>query len=70
MRLSYDLDTDAAFIYLDDSIDEGGVSRNEVCDVDLLGAAIVLDFDNADHLVGIEIMGASKILPPKVLQVS
>ena len=68
MRLIYDSEADAASIYLVDSIQPGGTARSEVCDVELPGCSVILDFDAADKLIGIELLGASKLLPAKLLE--
>jgi uncharacterized protein YuzE len=67
MKLIYDSEADAASIYLVDSIRPGGSARSHVCDVELTGCSVVLDFDAADKLIGIELLGASKLLPAALL---
>ena len=54
MRITYDAEADAAYIYLTDLID-----APDTRDVD---TDIYLDFDSGDRLVGIEVLDASKRL--------
>ncbi|MCE5288723.1 MAG: DUF2283 domain-containing protein [Nocardiaceae bacterium] len=61
MRLEYDKVADAAMIYLVD-----GPIQSARQDVELDNAAIILDFDSADRLIAIEVMGASRVLPPQL----
>jgi uncharacterized protein YuzE len=70
MRLVYDREADAAKIAFVDSIGFGGVAKSVVCDVKLTDAAITLDFDTEDRLIAIELLGASKLLPAKLLEES
>ncbi len=44
-------------------ISPGGVARSHVCDVELTDCSVILDFDAADKLIGIELLGASRLLP-------
>jgi uncharacterized protein YuzE len=68
MRLIYDPEADAANIKLIDPIQPGGVARSVICDDDALtDCAIILDFDAADRLIAIEVLGASKLLPSELL---
>lgn len=53
-------------VYLTD--DEGlTVARTAFCQVELVNASVILRFDPDDRLVGLEILGASRLLPPGVL---
>lgn len=67
MRLTYDVAADAAYIYLIDEIGPGEVAKTAICDVRLDRASVNLDFDSSQRLVGVEILGASRVLPPQVL---
>ena len=59
MRITYDRQDDAAYVYLRE-IEPGGVARTiQAGDVGLLN----LDFDAAGRLVGIEAIPASTLLP-------
>jgi len=68
LELLHDSDADAAKINFVDVIQAGGVEKSHVCDIELANCSVVLDFDAADHLVGIEILGASRLLPEQVLK--
>lgn len=61
MRLSFDKEVDAAYIYLKDRIGKGEVKSTIALNDD-----IILDFDEDKKLIGIEILSASKVVPPKV----
>ena len=67
LAFRYDKEADAAYIQLH-PIAPGEVARTEVADLELVSAAINLDFDSEGRLVGIEILGARRILPPELLQ--
>jgi len=62
MRLEYDKDVDAAYIYLVDEIKEGQATKTIELNED-----IILDFDAKGKLIGMEILNASKILNEKIL---
>jgi uncharacterized protein YuzE len=68
MKLSYDKSIDAAYIQLALEIDAGGVAKTYPCDPLAVEGQINLDFDAAGRLVGIEILGASRKLPPELLR--
>lgn len=53
MKFHYDADTDSLYI---DLIDRVSVDSREVA------PGVVLDFDDADHLVGIDIQHASQVV--------
>ncbi len=57
MKFEYDQDVDAAYIYLEDSIADGGVKKTIE-----LNQNIILDFDAEGKLLGIEILDASSVL--------
>lgn len=62
MRLEYDKDADAAYIYLKFPIKDGE-AKNTI----ELNENIILDFDSQKKLIGVEILDASKILSKKSL---
>ncbi|WP_169953346.1 DUF2283 domain-containing protein [Microbispora sp. H11081] len=67
MRIDHDSENNVAYIYLVDEIGEGeAVTQIEVEDDELRGE-IVLDLDREGRLLGIEVLGASRILRPEVL---
>ncbi|MDP4012200.1 MAG: DUF2283 domain-containing protein [Candidatus Nanoarchaeia archaeon] len=62
MRIEYDKDVDAAYIYLKYPIKDGEAAKTVN-----LKENINLDYDKEGRLLGIEILDASKILGKKVL---
>lgn len=62
MKLEYDKDVDAAYIYIEYPIKEGAVKKTIE-----LNENIVIDFDNKGKLLGVEILNASKVMNKKVL---
>lgn len=62
MRLEYDKEVDAAYIYLEQSIKDGEVKKTIE-----LNENIILDFDDKGKLLGVEILDASTILNKKVI---
>ena len=67
MRITYDERVDAAYLYLKNEIPPGGVARTYPCDPVEVRGMINLDFDADGFLLGIEVMDASKTLPPELL---
>ena len=68
MRVRYDSSVDAAYIQIADEIGLGGVASTYLCDPREVQGMINLDFDASGRLIGIEVMDASKVLPPEALQ--
>jgi uncharacterized protein YuzE len=68
VRVTYDPDADAAYIYLVDEIGPGEVERTCLAMVELDRASISLDFARRGQLVGIEVLGASRVLPLETLE--
>ena len=68
MRITYDPQVDAAYIYLVDEIRPGGVARTYLCDPREVDGQINLDFDPEGRLLGIEVLDASRKLPENVLR--
>ncbi len=62
MRIEYDKDVDAGYIYLVDEIKDG-----EAVKTIELEPNIILDFSKDGKLLGIEILNASKVLNKDVL---
>ena len=62
VRVTYDVDADAAYIYLQ-AIPAGGVERT--IPVELANGEVSLDFDARGKLIGIEILGAGAVLPER-----
>lgn len=70
MRLTYDEDADAAYLYVAEGIPSSGVSKTYACDPREIEGMINLDFDSEGRLLGIEILDASTLLPSEALRVS
>ena len=62
MKLEYDKDVDAAYIYIESPLKDGKIKKTIE-----LNENIILDFDENDKLVGVEVLSASKVLSKKVL---
>jgi uncharacterized protein YuzE len=67
LRMTYDRDADAAFIYVVDPIPPGEPVTTSVLDKSLNLASVNVDFDANDQLLGIELLGVSKLLRSGVL---
>ncbi len=67
MRITYDREVDAAYIYLEDPIPAGAAVMTHVCDAAAAAGSIHLDFDGDGKLLGIEILDASRALPATAL---
>ena len=68
MRLTYDPVADAAYVYLVDAIAPGGVAQTRASMLDLDRAFIAFDFDVDGKVLGLEILGASRVLSAETLQ--
>jgi uncharacterized protein YuzE len=68
MRVTYDPEADAAFIYLVPTIAFGEVARSQLCDIGLKETAMTLSLDAEGRVLGIEILGVSKALPPQAIE--
>ena len=62
VKLEYDKEADAAYVYLKYPLEEGECSTTKKLSEDL-----IVDFDKSGKLVGIEILNASKVLNKKIL---
>lgn len=62
MRMTYDAEADAAFLYIVDPIGPGEAVESHMVDVALNGAAVIASFDSGRRLLGIEVLGASRAL--------
>ena len=63
MKIEYDKEVDAAYIYLDGSIKDGEVTQTIP-----VKENIILDYNKKGKLLGIEILNASKVIDLKVLE--
>jgi uncharacterized protein YuzE len=70
MKMSYDRSVDAAYIQVAAQIEAGGVAKTYPCDPLEVGGEINLDFDAEGRLIGIEVLDASKKLPPELLDLA
>ena len=71
LKSRYDPVADAAYIYVKHPIENGEAATTIPAEVPAetpVGAGINLDFDRTGRLVGIEILGASRLLGEEVLQ--
>ena len=68
VRITYDPEADAAYVYLVDAIAPGGVARTEIAMIDLDMASIAVDFDSKGRMLGVEILGASRVLAEETLR--
>jgi uncharacterized protein YuzE len=66
MRVTYDEQGDAVMIYLRD-IEPGGVEYTHEVAFEGLEGDVLLDFDGDDHLIGVEVLNASVLIPPELL---
>ena len=62
MKLEYDKEVDAAYIYVVDSIHDGAAKKTV-----RVSEEIIIDFDGNGKLLGVEVLNASKIINKKVL---
>jgi len=69
VRVTYDPAVDAAYIYLVE-IPPGRVASTHVCDVEVANGSINLDFDRDGKLLGLEVLGATRLLPHEVLHLA
>ena len=68
MRISYDREVDAAYISFFEKGHSCGPVRTVSVDQLEGKGEINLDLDDADHLLGIEVLDASRYLPGELLR--
>lgn len=68
VRLTYDPVADAAYLYFVEAIEPGGVAQTRSSMLDLDRAFIAFDFDADGKVLGLEILGASRVLSAATLQ--
>jgi uncharacterized protein YuzE len=68
MRVTHDSEADAAYVYLVEHISRGEVAHSHAADIALENAALTVDFDANGCVVGIEVLGASRVLRPETIQ--
>ena len=62
VRLTHDAVADAAYVYLVDEIDRGEVASPQIAGIPLDRATLIVDFDASGRVLGIEVLGASRVL--------
>ena len=62
MKMTFDKEADAAYIYVKDEIKKGEVKKTISLNED-----IIIDFDKDEKLIGVEILNASHVLSKNVL---
>ena len=62
MKVTYDHEANAAYVYIVDEIEDGGVAQTYCCDPQEIDGMINLDFDSAGRLLGIELIPARSYL--------
>ncbi|TDC01010.1 DUF2283 domain-containing protein [Nonomuraea longispora] len=67
MRIEYNDENDVAYIYLVDHINAGESATQIPVEADEIPGYVILDMDKEGALLGIEIVGASRILRPATL---
>ncbi len=68
VRVTFDTEADAAFIYLAEEPKLGWRLGQTVPVVAESGAMVNLDFDDEGRLIGVEVLGASNTLPTALVQ--
>jgi uncharacterized protein YuzE len=66
VRITVDVEVDAAYVQIADDVRDGEAVEQVVIDRPGRGD-VVLDFDAAGHLLGVEVIGASGLLRGSVL---
>ena len=67
LRMTYDPGADAAYIYITDPIGRGEAVQGAVLDHFFDSASVNVDLDNDNRLLGIELLGVSRLLPPEAV---
>jgi uncharacterized protein YuzE len=69
MKITYDSEANAAYIYLVTQIAPGEASE-QVDEIETPGGKgeIILDFDSSGRLLGIEVLNAKDVLPTEVIE--
>ncbi len=61
-RIERDAEADTAYVYVADAIGDGEAVHQTRVEPPNSGAEIILDFDAQGMLLGVEILGASRVL--------
>lgn len=67
LRVTYDSEANAAYIYFVPEIESGGVARTVPVDGGDHPWMVNLDVDSDGRLLGIEVLDARRLLPPSLL---
>ncbi|MFF4182397.1 DUF2283 domain-containing protein [Streptomyces sp. NPDC001691] len=70
VRITYDAEADAAYLYFTDPRVDTRAARMYPCDPVQVEGMINLDFDEASHLIGIEVLAAKSKLPGYLLEMA
>jgi uncharacterized protein YuzE len=62
VRTTYDPEANAAYVYLVESVKPGEVAYSRHANIALDRAAITVDFDEDGRVLGIELLGADRLL--------
>jgi uncharacterized protein YuzE len=66
--MTHDAEADAAYIYLVDQVSRGEVAYSREANIPLDQAALTIDFDEHGRVLGIEVLGASRVLREETVQ--
>ena len=67
LRMTYDPEADAAYIYVTDPIGRGEVVSGAHLHHHFDSASVNVDLDDQNRLLGIELLGVSRLLRPGVI---
>lgn len=67
VRITYDQEANAAYVYFADPQAQLKVARMYACDPVQVGGMINLDFDESGRLIGVEVLGSTSKLPKYML---
>lgn len=66
LKITHDPKTDRAYIYLRNGVTKPEESR--ICAEVGEPVEIIVDFDRSGRLLGIEVLNASRLMPPRLLE--
>lgn len=66
--MTHDSEADAAYIYLVEEIARGEVARSSVANIAMDAAAITIDFGADGRVLGIAVLGASRVLRAETIR--
>lgn len=67
LRVTYDDEANAAYVYLVPEIKEGGVARTVPVDGGDHPWMVNIDVDHEGRIVGLEVLDARRLMPPELL---